>query len=47
MGCIMSDLQLRIWCAEQCRNTNGELNIEKMEKLYQFVSSHLDKSWEY
>ena len=35
----MSDQDLRIWCAEQCRNNNGELNLEKMKKLYQFVSS--------
>lgn len=39
----MTDLELRIWCAEQCRNNNGELNLEKMEKLYQFISSHSDK----
>lgn len=43
----MTDLELRIWCAEQCRNNNGELNLEKMEKLYQFVSSHSDKVQEY
>ena len=42
----MTDLELRIWCAEQCRNNNGELNLEKMEKLYQFISSHSDKAQE-
>lgn len=35
----LSDQELRIWCAEQCHDANGELNLEKMEQLYQFVSS--------
>lgn len=36
----ITDLGLRMWCAEQCRNNNGELDLEKMEKLYQFISAH-------
>ena len=35
----MTDLELRMWCAEQCRNNKGELNLKKMEKLYRFVLS--------
>jgi hypothetical protein len=35
----LSDQELRMWCAEQCHDANGELNLEKMELLYQFVSS--------
>lgn len=35
----LTDQDLRIWCAEQCHDANGELNLEKMELLYQFVSS--------
>lgn len=35
----MTDQELRIWCAEQCRNNNGELNLEKAKELYRFVTS--------
>ena len=34
----MTDLDLRIWCAEQCRNNHGELNLEKTKELYKFVT---------
>lgn len=38
----MTDQELRIWCAEQCRNNNGELNLEKAKELYQFVTAHTE-----
>lgn len=38
----MTDQDLRIWCAEQCRNNNGELNLEKARELYKFVTAQTE-----
>jgi hypothetical protein len=39
-----TDQELRIWCAEQCRNNNGELNLEKAKELYKFITSHKEEA---
>mgnify|MGYP003299324582 CR=1 FL=1 len=36
----MTDLDLRMWCAEQSHDANEELNLDRMKELYQFVSAH-------
>lgn len=41
-----SDQELRIWCAEQCRNNNGELNLEKAKALYEFITAHKEEASE-
>lgn len=40
----ISDQELRIWCAEQCHDSNGELNLDKMKALYEWMTSRSDKA---
>lgn len=38
-----TDLELRMWCVSQVRGTDGNIDFEKIEKLYDFVSRGLVK----
>ena len=41
-----TDLELRMWCVAQVRGTDGSIDFEKIEKLYDFVSRGLVRQGE-